>query len=214
MRDADAERGRGVQQPPGDAHREVLALEQEAVDRELVAVEVLLEHDRAGARSRERAVDRLGELGLGAHLGHTALRGAVHRLDDDGRAELVERLLGLLEARRLAPLRAAHLALLEGRAHPALVGDRAGRLDGQSRQAKALGELRGGEDGLVGAHRRHRDRLDPLRLEVAEHAADVGEAPDDPVLGLGQQRRIRRAVDDADLVAERARLLEQPELRA
>ena len=36
----------------------------------------------------------------------------------------------------------------------------------------------------------------------------------DPVLGLGQQRRIGRAVHDADLVSERARLLEQPELRA
>ena len=214
VRDADAERRRRVQQPPGDAHREVLALEQEAVDRELVAVEVLLEHQRAGARGGERAVDRVGELALGAHLGHPALGGAVHRLDDDRRAELVEGLLGLLEARRLAALRAAHLALLEGRAHAALVGDRAGGLDRQARQAEPLGQLRGGEDGLVGAHRRDRDRLDPLRLELAEHAADVGEAPDDPVVGLREQRRVGRAVDDADLVPERARLLEQPELRA
>jgi hypothetical protein len=126
----------------------------------------------------------------------------------------VERLLGLFEARRLASLRAAHLPLLEGRAHPALVGDRAGRLDRQAREPEPLGELRSGEDSLVGAHRRHRDRLDPLRREVAEHTADVGEAPDDPVLGLGQQRRVGRAVDDADLVSERPRLLEQPELRA
>ena len=96
----------------------------------------------------------------------------------------------------------------------ALVGDRAGRLDRQARQPEPLGELRGREDGLVGAHRRDRDRLDPLRLEVAEHAADVGEAPDDPVLGLGEQRRVGRAVHHADLVSERARLLEQPELRA
>ena len=214
VRDADAERRRRVEQPPGDAHREVLALEQEAVDRELVAVEVLLEHDRAGARGRERAVDRVGELALGAHLGDTPLGGAVHRLDDHGRAELVERLLGLLEARRLAALRAAHLALLEGRAHAALVGDRAGGLDRQAGQAEPLGELRGGEDGLVGAHRRDRDRLDPLRLEVAEHAADVGEAPDDPVVRLREQRRVGRAVHDADLVPERMRLLEQPELRA
>src|SRR5512132_1477574 len=117
MGDADAERRRRVQQPLGDAHREVVALEQEAVDSELLADEVLLENDRAGLRSRQGAVDRRAELALLAHLGHAALRGAVHRLHDQGRAELVERLLGLFEGRRLAPLRAAHLRPLEGRAH-------------------------------------------------------------------------------------------------
>jgi hypothetical protein len=61
---------------------------------------------------------------------------------------------------------------------------------------------------------RHRDRLDPLRLEVSEHAADVGEAPDDAMVGLREQWCLGRAVDDADLVAERPRLLQQPELRA
>jgi hypothetical protein len=49
VRDADAERRRRVQQPSRDAHREVLPLQQEAVDRVLAAVEVLLEHGRAGA---------------------------------------------------------------------------------------------------------------------------------------------------------------------
>jgi hypothetical protein len=34
------------------------------------------------------------------------------------------------------------------------------------------------------------------------------------VIGLGKQRRAVGAVDDADLVSELARLLEEPELRA
>jgi hypothetical protein len=126
----------------------------------------------------------------------------------------VKRLLGLLEARRGASLRAAHLPALEGGPHPALVGDGSRRVYRQPGEAQSIRELRGGQHGLVRAHRRDRDRLDPLCLELAEHPVHVGEAAHDAVVGLGEQRRVRRAIDDADLVPKSARLLEQPELRA
>jgi hypothetical protein len=88
------------------------------------------------------------------------------------------------------------------------------RLDRQARHAEPLGEPRRRQDSLVRAHRRDRDGLDSVRLQVADDAAHVGEAADDRVLRLREQRRVGRAVDDAHLVPERARLLEQPQLRA
>jgi hypothetical protein len=136
-----------------------------------------------------------------------ALGGAVHRLHDDGAPELVERLLGLLEARRLASLRAAHLALLEGRAHPALVGDRARGLDRQARQAEPLGELRGGEDGLVGAHRRDRDRLDPCASRSPSTPPTSVKLRTIAWSASASSGRVWRAVHDADLVSEGPRLL-------
>ena len=58
----------------------------------------------------------------------------------------------------------------------------------------------------------------PARSRCASRSpstpVDVGEAAHDPVVGLGKQRRAIGAVDDADLMAERTCLLEQPELRA
>ena len=84
---------------------------------------------------------------------------------------------------------------------------------GQAREAEALGEPRGREDRLVGAHRRHGNRLDAELSELGEDAVDVGEAADDPVVRLGEERRRLGTVDHADGVSECARLPEQPELR-
>ena len=57
-------------------------------------------------------------------------------------------------------------------------------------------------------------RLDLVRAEVLEHRVDLDEVPDDPDLGLGEQRCGLGSVHHADLVPERPRLLEQAELRA
>ena len=71
-------------------------------------------------------------------------------------------------------------------------------------QARALGHevcvVDGSPDAPLLAEADHR---------IVRSFTDVGG-----VLGLGEQRRVGRAVHHADLVSERARLLEQPELRA
>ena len=202
-----------MQQALRDAHREVLAVEQEAVDGVLVARDVALEHRRAGARGGEGALDGRLQLLRAADLGHAALARAVDGLDDGRHAHLVERFARLVQVRKLAAARGVDPRLFEGGAHLPLVRDDLGGAHGQARKVEALGEPRGREDRLVGAHRRDGDRLDPELSELGEDAVDVGEAADDPVIRLGEERRRLGPVDHADGVPERARLPQQPELR-
>src|SRR5207249_12116395 len=98
----DAERRRRVKAAARDTHREVLAVEQEAVGGVLVALDVALEHRCTRARSGERALDARLQLLRAADLGHAPLARAVDGLDDGRHAHLAERLPRLVQVRELA----------------------------------------------------------------------------------------------------------------
>ena len=139
------------------------------------------------------------------------MRRAVDGLDDGPPGHL-ERGGGILDALDLAAGRGRDSGGLERRSHFALVRDDLGCPHREAREPEPVGEACGGQHGLVGAHRRDRDRLDLVRPQVGEDSGDVDEVPDDPDVGVREQRCGLCAVHDADLVPERARLLEQPEL--
>ena len=168
--EGDAEGGRLGEDPVGHREREELAVARDRVDRQLGAVDQLLDEDAAAAGLGDRRLDGGGELGRLADEREPALALPVGRLDDTR-----ERDVGIArrERPRLDDARGGEslaLARLRRREHRGGAADRV-------RQAEVLGNPRRNPDRPVGP-----GRDDPVDL------ARPGE-PLDPRLVLGRDHR-------------------------
>ena len=134
VRDADAERRRRVQEPPGDAHREARARAGKPLTVYCRRRGTVSSDDRAGAGAASaRSTSRRGARPSARTSVDAALGGAVRPACLRRRA----RRAGGRPARLPRSFVASRLSgsapcALEGRAHAALVGDRAGGLDRQA----------------------------------------------------------------------------------